>query len=825
MRDAVIDIKRVLRINPECQEGIQFMQELITDQSSDLALSEHRSNPHSLIMAALEAKDGEELTSSAMELSKRSMDSSYAKNLLKESYIDRLMGILFNRDELPAKLTDEQERAYRLSLAKCSYNIAKISSFAELLKFARFFDSAYLAGFSRMVEGQDGVLPFIIEIISSVYSEMNNEIKVKNQIEDFVLNLLHGVVKAHSSKLSGLALAGLNKILPSKSLATKIMKNFEFLLDLIKSAVIAKDGKAHLSVLLARLWESSTSESEAKSLISKVATTFDVLFDSDDLAEKTFSFHLLGSLFQINGEFGSGVMSHDGLLDRIVDCIEYESLEIQLATLEALSNACSVKKCRTAIAQTASDYLHMVIDGDDEKLRNAAAVIMTKISSTAKDPLMEKDKVNNDTNQGELLDMMISQVVKEDGESNAVANAVEGIAYLSSKGEYKEKICTNADFLKKISKLAQSGSASMQYGISAIYYNLMAFKRRQTEEEKQIQKLRELAKEKNPDVHDPLDDNPAVEKRIETLVNADVLVTLRELGKSSSENAQTNVAECLLFCATPAKFRGLMVQKGLVKTLLSFTKALPSKFNFVPIENKPPNTKLLSASQALAKMAISLDPHLAFRNTASSLVRPLSFLSQSESELQQFESMLALTNISSMNFDQNSSNQSIQARIYQGQGLKAMENALFSDNTMVRRAAMEGICNMMYYSETIDSYIESPNKLRIIIALCTEDDFETKRAASGALAIMSISPKACAKICEDKSGIDIAYQLINDKNVEILMRGLELLKNLSSNTNLLVKVRRSSGMSRLKSLTNNKDQMIAQNAVHVMLNFADNKQN
>ena len=52
------------------------------------------------------------------------------------------------------------------------------------------------------------------------------------------------------------------------------------------------------------------------------------------------------------------------------------------------------------------------------------------------------------------------------------------------------------------------------------------------------------------------------------------------------------------------------------------------------------------AAHAIAKIAISVDPHLAFHDQfATRIVKPLMSLLKSDDSLQQFESLMALTNI------------------------------------------------------------------------------------------------------------------------------------------------------------------------------------
>lgn len=107
-----------------------------------------------------------------------------------------------------------------------------------------------------------------------------------------------------------------------------------------------------------------------------------------------------------------------------------------------------------------------------------------------------------------------------------------------------------------------------------------------------------------------------------------VLAPLLILSKSSSIAVHINTAEVLLSLSTIQKNRGTLIQQGAIPALLSLT-----------------NLPTLSSNQALAKLAITIDPKIGFPRTYPQLIPPLSKLLKSDFELQQFEGMMALTNL------------------------------------------------------------------------------------------------------------------------------------------------------------------------------------
>lgn len=137
------------------------------------------------------------------------------------------------------------------------------------------------------------------------------------------------------------------------------------------------------------------------------------------------------------------------------------------------------------------------------------------------------------------------------------------------------------------------------------------------------------------------------------------------------------VAQIFLNLITSKPNRGLAIQQGAVPCLLALFAACSDMG--APL-----------AGQALAKLAITADPNIAFKGeTASELVRPFVTLCNGESPLRQFEALMALTNLASMG-------ERLRKVIISAQGVKAMESLQFSENLMIQRAATEALCNMIY---------------------------------------------------------------------------------------------------------------------------------
>lgn len=180
------------------------------------------------------------------------------------------------------------------------------------------------------------------------------------------------------------------------------------------------------------------------------------------------------------------------------------------------------------------------------------------------------------------------------------------------------------------------------------------------------------------------------------------------------------------------------------------------------------------ASHAIAKIAISVDPNIGFRESLSSnLIDPLKTLLKSEEPLQQFESMMALTNLALVSPE-------VATLIMKDKGLSDIEYLQMDQDMMIQRAASQLLCNLVLVSDLADQYKEesglTERRFKIWAGLSGSDDLETALASSGALAILSGDPDVC-KVMIKILGVDPFLQLIKEENADLQYRGAEILKN------------------------------------------------
>ena len=505
------------------------------------------------------------------------------------------------------------------------------------------------------------------------------------------------------------------------------------------------------------------------------------------------------ALFQVDWQSAAVIFLEDSVFESLADTIDLTpSKELAGEVAMLLAQASAHKPCRERIIS--SDLRGWLerssLQTSDTSLRSASAVALIKLSrGTAEDtkglaaPSSETSTLSS-VSETELASLMKNLLVSVD-DSSAITNAVEGLAYMTIEPQIKETLSKDSTFLSRLfnliprpkknqvfSVLSATNTAQV-YGIAVILSNICSYRPQLSQEQEQVVKLRQLAN--NPSssrlkstkpVTDPLDDDSCVRERCRRMVNAGVGDILSGMVRvTDGKGVYINTAKAILGLVEDKENRGKLLQSGCSRALITIIRS------FLPSATTPVNQvdeSVLITIQALAKFAITSSPlHVFGPDQGSTLdaIRPFSILLLHPSSflLQQFEALMALTNLSSTSPEACS-------RISKSEGLmNKVEFMLLDDNPLIQRASTELVCNLIAGSEEVfDRYggqeetASSKSKLQILVALSDVEDFRTRLAASGALATVTCSPNACKALyslqMERHRVLPILSQLIDPKS-------------------------------------------------------------
>jgi hypothetical protein len=311
------------------------------------------------------------------------------------------------------------------------------------------------------------------------------------------------------------------------------------------------------------------------------------------------------------------------------------------------------------------------------------------------------------------------------------------------------------------------------YAGLSIFVHLTAYQPVQTEEQKRLAQLRAYANAAGKLQPNPLTDDSHVQERCKLVFEAGIGPVLVSQGKNASPAALSLIVSILGSLAKTPAFRGQLAQQGAVRLLISAWETLP--------ENDPAARR--RAAEALARILISINPALVFRQTpATAAVRPLATLLRPDPDaevrnlLPTFESLLALTNLASTDNE----TRKVIVRVSWDQ----IEELLFSNNSRVCTAATELICNLVQSPEQAealfaDGSVKADNRIKLITALADAEDVKTRSAAGGALASLVCHENVVRKILALPRGPGIILGLCKDDADEGLRhRGAVTVQNM-----------------------------------------------
>lgn len=496
-------------------------------------------------------------------------------------------------------------------------------------------------------------------------------------------------------------------------------------------------------------------------------------------------------------------MLSDKELVRMVDSEEDRPMAI---ASEVLSAAASVPESRHMVTMMMdAGSMEKLLMHDDRDIRSGAAAAVAKLGLAGRD----RDKADEGDVMGmlqaaaDLLEDESGQFEASQTKDNAVASltksfgttslerGVEMITYLVSQTIIKEEICggfkaesdsqyTTLECLVKISEMSKAGASLSGYGLAAIFNHLavtpstlkkehFADKELSAEEYDQLQTMAKTDEEKKMFEAIKEDDTDELcNERIRVMAKTNVPRALVQLMDGASDKTLEQIVVALNRMAVEPGARGSMIQQGALTACIK-----------VDHDSNPTDlmkTIIRNARHCIAKMLVTMNPsHLTSAQCMGS-IKPLIQLTRDveASDLQQFEALMALTNIGASGDEKKS-------KIVAESGIASLHYAMFSQHHLIRKASTEAMCNLVGNAKFTE-HLKDPEHLKLWLAFSAdyEEHYECARAASGCLAMATQDPdiaNALVKLPKFKIHID---ELLQCGALELMHRVLAILLNLVS---------------------------------------------
>ncbi|KAK2627830.1 hypothetical protein QTJ16_002476 [Diplocarpon rosae] len=537
--------------------------------------------------------------------------------------------------------------------------------------------------------------------------------------------------------------------------------------------------------------------------IKAISTFFNSTVSKGTYDDLITAFSVAACLFPIVPDVIADLFLSEGFVASLGPLMrrKWKSRKVEQAALEMLNAACMNTPCREAIKKYCAEWLDEIViktpsstvevssperhlvaeDGSiqqrihSQEVKNLAAVVLAKLQAVPSAPSAgDEGRVQPATTTIEELSGMFKTMLST---TTSKESSIEGLAYASLQPKVKESLASDESFLKLlVTALGDAPAKSpTTYGALTILVNLTTYLPPLSEEQKRVSQLKAYANaSKSPETEDPLNDDEHVLKRCQAVFDAGVIPTLVTHSQHGSIASLMLVVAIVNSLSKTTKIRGQMAQQGAVKLLLH-------AYSVFPTDNVQAQR---TTAHALARILISTNPQHVFGGSnplsVTSAVRPLLLILGDDPTVEHrdllpvFESLLALTNLAST--DDTARNPIIRLAFPQ------IEELLLSNNKMVTRATVELICNLMQAAEGVAKFADggrqASQRMHILLALTDSEDFETRRAAGGAMASLTEWDTAVNAILERDSGVPRLLGLCKEDQEELRHRGVVCILNI-----------------------------------------------
>lgn len=517
-----------------------------------------------------------------------------------------------------------------------------------------------------------------------------------------------------------------------------------------------------VSAVLDRMYSCHDHDTVRETYREQVQQYLDKRLRNPDMDDKVRAAKVFTVLLAGPAEIGNSCVGQTGMIEMILAMAKSDEYPMQKTALDAIIAVASKKDKCQAIATHGEQILNKLRESGNEEIRLRALVGLSKVSSVGSTDASIRP-FSREANPSFARDCR-SIITRPTPEFTMKQHAIEALAYLSFDGDVKEELVADDLALKALFEtMTFDVNSPVIYSILTVFVNLTnSYNKQETAPE--LVELAKFAKQHIPEEH-PMDKRDILEKRLEKLINSELVTSLVQLSNIESKSSKELIARIMNALCEIEHTRGRIIQQGAVKLLMTLAQG----------DDKPVvEPSCVLASHALARLGITINPEFVFPGQRLiSVIRPLKRLLKPEcTALQNFEALMALTNLAQVN-------ENTRAHIVNDNGFSLIEALMFEEHELIRRAAVQCVVNLIREPHLISLYEAENDRVKYLVILCQEEDLETVKAASGALAMLcQVSEKACERIFSAKQWYEILILLLSNENIELVHRAAVIVSSL-----------------------------------------------
>ncbi|EDL07005.1 unc-45 homolog A (C. elegans), isoform CRA_e [Mus musculus] len=599
-----------------------------------------------------------------------------------------------------------------------------------------------------------------LKVLINSLLELLTEVGVSGQGRDNALTLLIKMVPRKSPKDPNNSLTlwvidqGLKKILEVGG----------SLQDAAGELTVTANSRMSASILLSKLFDDLKCDAERENFHRLCENYIRSWFEGHGLAGKLRAIQTVSCLLQGPCDAGNRALELSGVMESVIALCASEREEEQLVAVEALIHAAGKAKRASFITANGVSLLKDLYKGSErDSIRIRALVGLCKLGSAGGTDFSMKQFAEGSTLK--LAKQCRKWLCNDQIDAGTRRWAVEGLAYLTFDADVKEEFVEDEAALKALFQLSRSEERSVLFAVGSALVNCTNSYDYEEPDPKMVE-LAKYAKQHVPEQH-PKDKPSFVRARVKKLLAAGVVSAMTCMVKTESPVLTNSCRELLsrvfLALVEEVEDRGTVVAQGGGKALL-------------PLALEGTDVGQTKAAQALAKLTITSNPEMTFPGERIyEVVRPLvSLLHLSCSGLQNFEALMALTNLAGIS-------ERLRQKILKEKAVPMIEGYMFEEHEMIRRAATECMCNLAMSKEVQDLFEAQGNdRLKLLVLYSGEDDELLRRAAAGGLAMLtSMRPTLCSRIPQVTTHwLEILQALLLSPNQELQHRGTVVVLNM-----------------------------------------------
>nr|XP_054754346.1 protein unc-45 homolog B-like [Lytechinus pictus] len=463
----------------------------------------------------------------------------------------------------------------------------------------------------------------------------------------------------------------------------------------LKRLPVSPNTRMHASVALNKLYDEMRSDKQ-RAYYQDLADKFvSEKFNVNSMETNMEVLTAISSLLQGPTEVGQKLLGREGVLQVMIAMAASNDVIHQRVALEAIINAAGKKEHCTGVLQNGVTIMKDLFKSPNDHIKVRALVGLCKLGSAGGTDFSLKPLAGGSIIK--LTQQVRKFLVNSQKDHDLKKWAAEALAYLSLDADVKESIVEDSETLQALMDLSKTSDKTVLYGVVSTFVNLTNSYDVQ-KPEPQLVELARYAKQHIPEEH-PKDATDYIVQRVKKLLKAGIVPALVALSKTESENSRELLSRVYLALVEDVDHRGLVVQQGGAKAL-------------VPLAIEGTLEGKTRAAQALAKIGITMNPEVAFPGQRHlEVVRPLvQLLDVENTGLQNFEALMALTNLSSMN-------DSVRTRIIKETGFSQIENYMLEEHDMIKKAATECMCNLVL-NEAVSHFLKSHCLSNYLLLFC-----------------------------------------------------------------------------------------------------------